>query len=97
MSDGLPEDSVILVLKRPVVVGDKTITELEIREPTAGQMASAEQMSKKGGIDQGITLLGLATGLHPNVIKQLAGSDYVKSQKVLGNFFEDGQETGGNE
>jgi L-serine deaminase len=94
MSDGMPEDSVTLVLKKPLVIGEKTITELVIKEPNAGQMAMAEQTAKGGGTEQGIVLLGLACGLHPTVVKQISGSDYVKAQKVLGSFFEDGQETG---
>jgi hypothetical protein len=94
MSDGMPQESVTLTLKKPLTIGDRVISEITIREPTAGEMAMAEQTSKKGDIDQGIILLGLSTGLHPNVVKQLLGSDYVKAQKVLGNFFLDGQETG---
>ena len=94
MADGLPAESVVLILKRPLMIGDKEISQLEIKEPTAGQMAMAEQSAKGGGVDQTIILLGLASGLHPSVIKQLAGSDFVKAQSILGNFFEDGAESG---
>ena len=96
MSDGMPEDSVTLVLKKPLVLPDRTITELVIKEPTAGDLALSEQSSKKGQAEQGIFLLGLATGLHPTIIKQLGGGDFLRAQKVLGNFFEDGLETGAN-
>ena len=96
MSDGMPENSVTLVLKRPLTIDGRVISELVIKEPTAGQMAMAEQSAKNGGTEQGIFLLGLSCGLHQSIIKQLAGSDYVKAQGVLGNFFEDTPETGGN-
>ena len=96
MSDGMPEDSVTLVLKKPLVLADKTITELVIKEPTAGDMALAESSGKKGMADQGIVLLGLACNLHPTVIKQLGGGDFIKAQKILGSFFGDGLETGEN-
>lgn len=93
MAGGLPEESFTLVLKRPIEVEGKLITELVIKEPTAGQMAMAEQTSK-GDTDQGIVMLGLSCGFHPNVIKNLAGSDYVKAQKALGNFFKEDQDDG---
>lgn len=96
MADGMPADSVTLVLKRPLLIGDKEIKELLINEPTAGQMAMAEQQSKGVSTEQGIALLGLAAGLHPSIVKQLAGSDFVKAQKVMGSFFEDSPVTGGN-
>ena len=54
MADGIPDESVTLVLKKPLVIGDRTITELVIKEPTAGQMAAAEQTAKNGGTEQGI-------------------------------------------
>lgn len=93
MADGIPDESVTLTLKRPLVLKESTITELVIKEPTAGQMAFAEQGAKTS-TDQGIILLGLACNLSPMVIKQLAGSDYLKAQKVLGNFFETSPENG---
>ena len=96
MSDGMPEESVVLVLRKPIVLKDKTITELTIREPSAGELAMAENTGKKGATEQGIVLLGLSTGLHPDIIKQLGGGDFLKAQKVLGNFFGDGPETGEN-
>ena len=96
MSDGMPEEGVVLTLKKPLTIEGRLISELVIKEPTAGQMAMAENSGKKGMADQGIVLLGLATNLHPNVIKQLAGGDFVKAQKILGNFFSDGPETGEN-
>ena len=98
MSEGMPDDKVVLVLKSPIVLKDKTIDQIEISEPTAGQMAMAENGSKdKGSHDQAIILLGLVTNLHPTIIKQLKGSDYVKAQKILGNFFSDGPVDGENE
>lgn len=96
MADGLPDDSVTLTLKKILSLEGREISEITIKEPTAGQMAFAEQTAKGPGTDQGIILLGLCCGLHPTVIKQLAGSDYVKAQKALGNFFEDDLNDGAN-
>jgi hypothetical protein len=95
MADGMPDDAYVLTLKKPITVEGRELTEITIKEPTAGQMAMAEQTSRNGGeVGQGIALLALACGVTPIFIKQMCGSDYVKAQKVLGNFFDDAPATG---
>jgi hypothetical protein len=93
MSDGMPEEDLVLVLRKPLVLADRTISELTIKEPSAGALALSEQSAKKGMMEQNIILLGLATDLHPSIIKQLSGGDFTRAAKLLGSFFEDGPET----
>ena len=91
------ESTVTITLKRPLVLKDRTITELVLREPTAGELALAEQSgAKKGGNEQMICLVGFSSGLHPNIIRQIKGGDFNRCAKVLGDFFGDCQETGEN-
>lgn len=100
MSDGMPQEEIVITLRKELTAGSgadaKVIKELRIHEPSAGQLAAAEQFAKKGGTEQIIQLLALVTGVHFTILKNLSGSDFKKASEAIGSFFEDGQETGAN-
>lgn len=95
MSETEIETTVTVVLRKPIGPKEKQITELTLREPTAGELALAEQAgAKKGGNEQMIALIGFSSGVHSSLIRNMLGGDFNKCAEIIGNFFEIGQGTG---
>ncbi len=87
----LPDGSVKLKLKRPIQNGTETIGELIIREPVAKDIRT---MKIPPTTDDMLTLGGKLCGHPPSVIDQLKIADTTALLDVVGNFMNDGQETG---
>jgi hypothetical protein len=82
-----------LSLKKPIVMGDLTITELTLREPTAGELDYAEQNSK-GSNGATIIMIATVSGKHPDVIKQMGARDYTEAAKYIKTFLSSDPEIG---
>jgi hypothetical protein len=82
-------------LIKPLEVEGKTITELNLREPTAGELEFSE---KKADSNNGasIQLIAAVSGLHPNVVKGLCARDYKAAAGYLTSFLEISPATGKN-
>jgi hypothetical protein len=84
----------MLPLKAPLTIDERSITELSLREPTAGELDDAEANAKT---NNGTTILLLArvTGENPNVIKQLGARDYKAASDYLKSFLQGSPEENG--
>lgn len=78
-------------LKKPVTLGDETITKLEFRELLAKDLRS---ISAKPTFDDFLNLVSKSTLVGKSMIDRLSISDATKAVAVVSSFFDDGQETG---
>lgn len=82
-------------LIKPLVLEDKTITELTLREPTAGEVEFAERKADSNN-GASIQLIAAVSGLHPNVVKNLCARDYKAAAGYVTSFLDDSPRTGKN-
>jgi len=87
----LPDGSVKLKLKKPIKHGSEDIGELTVREPKAKDIRT---MKIPPSTDDMLTLGGKLVALPPSVIDELSIPDTMALLEVVGNFMDDGQETG---
>ncbi|MDR1828635.1 MAG: phage tail assembly protein [Methylobacteriaceae bacterium] len=85
-----------IILKKPIKDGDRLITELDIDEPTLGDIeASSKVMQKENNeIAAMMALLANHTGLSMDVIRRIPASDIKKIRAVLDPLFSELGETG---
>jgi len=87
----MDKDAFVLALKMPVVFGTETITELQIRRPKGKDLRG---MGADKGMDDMLALLSKCSGQPPKLIDSLDCSDVFAACEVLGNFMQNGRETG---
>lgn len=80
-----------LQLKKPIQLGEKTITELAIREPKAGDY---RRLAGKSTMADGLQLLGIVAGQPTQVIDELSVPDMLAGLRVVEDFSGGGPETG---
>lgn len=82
-----------LNLRHPVKLGDETITSLELRRPTAGDLRVMDE--RKGDISKQIALTARLTALPEKTIEQLDAADFVELGEVLAGLLGKSPATGG--
>ncbi len=89
-----------LELRKPVVIGKGedalTYAELELREPTAGELEKATTTSTSD-IGMSITLISLVAGVPRVVVEKIGQRDLKEANEYLAGFTEDGPEAGPTE
>ena len=87
IDDGVIPSEKTIQLITPIVLADKTITELKLREPTAGELDNAESKSET---DNGtaIYLISAVADLHIDVVKQLRARDFHAAARYLKSFLQ---------
>jgi hypothetical protein len=86
------QEEKVIVLRKPVMLGNVTYAELALREPTAGELSKA---SKTGNsIDTGISLISQIAKMPRGAVEQLCQRDFQEANDFLGSFTVDGPETG---
>jgi hypothetical protein len=73
-------------LNTPVTTKDGvTVTEVTVNEPTAGMLEMAES-SGKSNMGLNAQLIGLAAGIHPDIVRQFALSDFFAILEYVQSF-----------
>lgn len=86
------EDVKILTLRKPVTMGDETITSLTLREPTAGEL---ERATAKGtGMTVAINLMSMVSGQPRQIIEKMGSRDFKEATAFIEGFTEDGPKDG---
>jgi hypothetical protein len=86
MTDKPHPDTLDLVLKKPLKVGDQTITAIHLEEPTAAQIEKANGAGAND-ITQAIVLISEVSGQPPPVIRLMGQRDLVEASTFLAGFF----------
>jgi hypothetical protein len=82
-----------VVLRKPIVVGDVTYAELNLREATAGEMSKATRYGGSNNIDVAISLISQLARVPMLVAQGLSQRDFQECNDFLGSF-DTGLETG---
>lgn len=86
------EEEKTLVLRKPVKLGHIECTELDLREPTAGELSKA---SKAGSdVDVAIALISIVAKVPRGAIEKLCQRDFQEAADFLGSFTVLGPPTG---
>lgn len=77
-------------LKTPIEHDGRTITEVQIGEPSVAAVAALEKvaMSGAGEIGQSIAMLAVVTGLPTEAVQMLKMSDFTKIAESMAPFVE---------
>jgi len=87
----MPDEKTI-TLRKPVTLGGVTYEKLDLREPTAGELAKATKAG--GNVDVAIALISLIAKVPRGAIEGLSQRDLQEASDFLGGFTLTGQETG---
>ncbi len=82
------DDEKVLVLRKPVSMGGKegvNITELHLREPTAGELDTASRVPGSN-VTQAIKLISLVSKVPVKAIEQISQRDLAEASDFLGSF-----------
>lgn len=83
-----------LKLKKPVQFGSETIAELEIREPTAGDIRDMPLDMTKATMGTLLDLASRCTAQPPSIINKLSIEDATRLAEVIGGFLSGSPQTG---
>ncbi len=90
------EDEKIIILKKPVTLGSgdaaTTITELKLREPTAGEIEKAS--SAATNIGTAINLISLVAKVPRSAVEKLSQTDFTEANDFLSGFTGAGRAAG---
>lgn len=86
------EEGIVKIrLSKPVVFGDETIEELELREPCAGDLRGMDLDNITA--DGMLAIISRCSARPSAVIDKLSIPDFKKASEAVGVFFGGGQET----
>lgn len=83
-----------IVLRKPVILGDVTYAELNLREPTAGELSKATRAGGGNNIDVAISMISQIAEVPMGVVSKLSQRDFQEANDFLGGFTLTGLETG---
>lgn len=86
------QEEKVIVLRKPVVLGDATYAELALREPTAGELEKASGATTQIGVV--ISLIAAICKLPRSAVEKLSQRDLREASDFLGSFSDDFPETG---
>ena len=86
------QDEKTIVLRKPVTLGGVTYEKLDLREPTAGELAKATKAG--GNVDVAIALISLIAKVPRGAVEGLSQRDLQEASDFLGSFTLAGPETG---
>ena len=82
----------LISLRKPVVLGDITYSDLELREPTAGELEKAAQATTNFGVV--INLISIVGKVPRKVVESLGQRDFKEAGSFLDSFSKADQKTG---
>ena len=86
------QDEKTITLRKPVSLGGIEYKTLDLREPTAGELAKATKAG--GNVDVAIMLISLIAKVPRGAIEGLSQRDLQEASDFLGSFTLDGLPTG---
>lgn len=86
--------NVTVTLRKAINVEGVDVQELTLREPTVKDLLAQDRIV--GDNAQMVALISALADIPDSSVKQIAARDFVKLAKVVGDFLDDGQATGGN-
>lgn len=85
------QDELVLMLRKPVTIGDIVYDKLELREPTAGELSKA--MKAPSTIDTAIALISMVAKVPKTAVEGICQRDLEDASAFLGRFKGDSRET----
>lgn len=90
----MSQDEKTIVLRKPIMLGDVTYAELNLREPTAGELSKATRSGGGNNVDVAISLISQIAEIPAGVVGKLSQRDFQEANDFLGSFTLTGPETG---
>jgi len=87
------EDTKIITLNKPIVIGEDTYSLLTLREPEAGELERATK-GDRAGLTVTIDLIAMVAGVPRKVAEKLPSRKLSEAAKFIEGFTEDGPQTG---
>jgi hypothetical protein len=84
----------IVVLRKPIVIADRTFAELPLREPFALELSKAVAYGGNNNVAVAISLISQVAGVPMAVANQLGQRDFTEANDFLSGFGASGPETG---
>lgn len=92
MENTAMNDTLTLQLLKPITIGDVTVTELNLREPIANELARAS--ASGNSIETTISLISQVAAVSREQIGRLCQRDFMAASDFLGSFYTASQSTG---
>lgn len=86
------QEEKVIVLRKPVMVGDQTYAELALREPTAGELEKASAATTEIGVV--ISLISAICKIPRSAVEKIGQRDLKAASDFFGSFSDDYPETG---
>lgn len=86
------EEEKTIVLRKPVVLGGVTYAELNLAEPTAGQLSKASKQTNN--VDVAIALISIIAKVPRAAVEALSQRDFSEANDFLASFTPADQTTG---
>jgi hypothetical protein len=86
------QETKTVVLRTPFQFGEQTIAEVNLREPTAGDLILVSKCASN--LEAAAMLVGLASDIGPAAAKKLGQRDFQECNDFLASFSTGGQSTG---
>lgn len=82
------QDELTLTLRKPLVTAKGEVTELALREPTAGELDKfTRAMAKDGGVAATLVLIAAITAIDRPFLEKLGARDFNAASDYLAGFF----------
>jgi hypothetical protein len=85
------EEEKVITLRKPVELGPLTYTELNLREPTAGELEKASKTGSRVG--ETISLITLIAKIPRTAAEKLSQRDLLEAADFFGTFYPSGEPT----
>ena len=83
MDDAAIQEELVVTLRKPVMLGDISYTQLVLREPTADEWA---QFDKVLGIEGDIVAVALVSGIPAHAVRKIGARDFKKAARFIASF-----------
>jgi len=87
------QDTKTITLRKPITVGEQTVTEITFREPTAEEIGRAQDKATNNTFAT-INLVAIVGGVSRAVAGKLSQRDFMEAANYLALFTEDSPQTG---
>lgn len=78
-----PTEELTIVLRKPVVLGSETYSELKLREPTAAEW---QQWDKLDGVEADVMAVSIVSGVPMPAVRMIGSRDLIKAARYLALF-----------
>jgi hypothetical protein len=92
LKGGAAADELVLPLRKPVALDDRQVTELKLREPTAGEL---EAFNRATGWARDIAAVAAVTGIPSDAAGKILGGDLKRAMRFIESFLHAAPTTGG--